>query len=149
MREFERKQLLERIQREGATVGASIPDRITIQGEEVNLQEFVFEIRRRDTVPAGERARVDRAKKNLRRERLQRKQRIEEGTITVEEGERLANAIIGIDRALNELESLGPADIEGEARAQEAADRKRWMKFLRKALGHADDDAGHGASGRR
>ena len=149
IREFERKQLLERIEREGATVGASIPERITIQGEEVDLQEFVFEIRRRDTVPAGERARVDRAKMNLRRERLQRKQRIEDDPITFEEGERLANAIIGIDRALNELESLGPADIEGEARAEEAADRKRWMKFLRKALGHTDDDAGHGVSGRR
>mgnify|MGYP006274323009 CR=1 FL=1 len=145
IREFERKQLLERIQRESATVGASIPERITIQGEEVDLQEFVFEIRRRDTVPSGERARVDRAKKNLRRERLQRKQRIEDGAITFDEGERLANAIIGIDRALNELESLGPADIEGEARAQEAADRKRWMTFLRKALGHKDDDSGIGA----
>jgi hypothetical protein len=27
-----------------------------------------------------------------------------------------------------------------------AADRKRWMKFLRKALGQSDDDSGHGVS---
>lgn len=148
IRGFERKQLLERIQREGATVGASIPDRITVQGEEIDLREFVFEIRRRDTIPAGERARVDRAKKNLRRERLQRKQRIEDGPISYDEGEQLANAIIGIDRALNELDGLGPADIEGEAQAQETADRKRWMKFLKKALGHADGDSGHGVGGR-
>ena len=146
IRGFERKQLLERIERESATVGASIPDEITIQGEEINLQEFVFEIRRRETIPQGERERVERAKKNLRRERLQRKQRIEDEPITYEEGERLAEAIIGIDRALNELESLGPVDIEGEAKAQEAADRKRWMKFLKKALGHADDDSSHGVS---
>lgn len=144
IQEFERKQLLERIQREGATVGASIPDQISIQGEEIDLQEFVFEIRRRETIPKGERDRVERAKKNLRRERLQRKQRIEEGEITFEEGERLASAIIGIDRALNELESLGPVDIEREAQAQEAADKKRWMEFLRKALGHADEESGHG-----
>ena len=144
IRGFERKQLLERVEREAATVGASIPDRISIQDEEVNLQQFVFEIRRRETIPPGERDRVDRAKKNLRRERLQRKQRIEEGEISYEEGELLANAIIGIDRALTELESLGPADLEREAQAQEAADRKRWMKFLRKALGHADDDSGRG-----
>ncbi|MXR50565.1 hypothetical protein GRX03_02940 [Halovenus sp. WSH3] len=148
MREFERKQLLERIERESATVGASIPEEITVQGNEIDLQEFVFEIRRRDTIPQGERERVERAKKNLRRERLQRKQRIEDGEITYEEGDRLAEAIIGIDRALNELESLGPVDIEAEAQAQEAADRKRWMSFLRKALGHADDDSGHGVSGR-
>ncbi|MEF8813214.1 MAG: DUF5788 family protein [Halovenus sp.] len=148
MKEFERKQLLERIEREGATVGASIPDRITVQGEEVPLQEFVFEIRKRETVPPGERDRVEQAKRNLRRERLQRKQRIEEGDITLAEGERLAESIIGIDRALNELETLQPGDLEQEAKKQEAQDRKRWMKFLKKALGNADDESGHGISGR-
>ena len=104
MKEYERKQLLERIGRDGATVGAAIPDRIDIQGESVDLREFVFEIKRRDTVPPGERERVEQAKTNLRRERLQRKQRIEDGDISREEGERLAEAIIGIDRALNALE---------------------------------------------
>jgi hypothetical protein len=139
VKEFERKGLLERIEREGATVGADIPETIEVQGEEIELHQFVFEIKRRDTVPAGERERVDRAKKNLRRERLQRKQRLEEADISYEEGERLVEAIIGIDRALNALEQLGATDLEREAEAQEAADRKRWMKFLKKALGREDD----------
>jgi hypothetical protein len=148
VKEFERKGLLERIEREGATVGADIPETIEVQGEDVDLHQFVFEIKKRDTVPAGERERVERAKKNLRRERLQRKQRLEEADVTYEEGERLVEAIIGIDRALNALEQLGPTDLESEARAQEAADRKRWMKFLRKALGHEDADSGIGVGGR-
>jgi hypothetical protein len=148
VREFERKQLLERIEREGATVGANIPDRITIQGEEIDLQEFVFEIKRRESIPQGERERVDRAKRNLRRERLQRKQRIEEGQISYEKGQEIARAIIGIDRALNALEQLGTVDLEQEAAAQEAADRKRWMQFLRKALGHESDSAGRSSSNR-
>ena len=137
MREYERKRLLERIEREGATVGADIPERIEVQGESVDLREFVFEIKRRDTVPQGERERVERAKRNLRRERLQRKQRIEDedADVTYEEGQKLVRAIIGIDRALNALESLGPTDIEGEIEAAEQADRKRWMNFLKKALG--------------
>jgi hypothetical protein len=147
VREFERKQLLERIEREGATVGATIPEEVTVQGEEIDLQAFVFEIRRRDTVPPGERDRVERAKRNLRRERLQRKQRLEDADIDREEGERLAETIIGLDRALNELETLGPVDLEAEEQAQTTADRKRWTKFLRKALGHADDDSGHGTRG--
>ena len=146
MKEFERKQLLERVNREGATVGADIPERITVQGEEVDLQQFVFEIKRRDTVPAGERERVDRAKKNLRRERLQRRQRIEDDEVSYEEGERLVESIIGIDRALNALEQLGPANLETEAQAQEAADRKRWLSFLKKALGH--EDTSHNTRGR-
>jgi len=136
VKEFRRKQLLERIEREGATVGAEIPERITVQGEEVDLREFVFEIRRLERVPPGERERVEQAKKNLRRERLQRKQRIEAGELGYEEGERLARAIIGIDRALNALEGLGPVDLEREASVQERADRERWMRFLKKALGH-------------
>jgi len=148
MKEFERKQLLERLDREGATVGASIPEEIEVQGEDVDLQSFVFEIKRRDTVPAGERDRVETAKKNLRRERLQRRQRIEEGEISFEEGEQLVEDVVGIDRALNALEQLGPANIEGEAQAQEMADRKRWMKFLKKALGHEAADSGTGRASR-
>ncbi|WP_227376215.1 DUF5788 family protein [Haladaptatus halobius] len=136
MKGYERKQLLERVEREGATVGAAIPETITVQGEDINLREFVFEIKRRETIPPGERDQVDRAKSNLRRERLQRRQRLENEDISREEGERLVESIIGIDRALNALESLGPTDLEAEERAKDTADMKRWMSFLKKALGH-------------
>jgi hypothetical protein len=140
MKEFERKQLLERIERESATVGASIPETIVVQDEELNLQEFVFEIKRRESVPSGERDRVERAKRNLRRERLQRKQRIENGgdnddDLSFEKGEQLVESIVGIDRALSSLESLGPSNIEGEIEAKEAADKKRWVNFLNQVLG--------------
>jgi hypothetical protein len=145
VKEYERKRLLERVEREAATVGATIPETIEVQGEPVDLREFVFEIRRRDAIPAGEREGVERATKNLRRERLQRKQRLEEADISRAEGEELAAAIVGIDRALNGLEQLGPVDLEAEADRQAAADTKRWMQFLRKALGHADEDDGIGA----
>jgi hypothetical protein len=148
MKDFERKQLLERLDREGATVGADIPEEIEVQGEDVDLQSFVFEIKRRDTVPKGERDRVETAKKNLRRERLQRRQRIEEGDVSYEEGQELVQDVIGIDRALNALEQLGPANLEQEAQTQEMADRKRWMKFLKKALGHEAADSGTGRASR-
>ena len=147
MKEYERKQLLERVEREGATVGATIPEEIDVQGESIDLQTFVFEIKRRDTVPPGERERVDQAKKNLRRERLQRYQRIEDGDISYEEGQELANSIIGIDRALNALEQLQPVDLETEAQRQSAVDQKRWMNFLKQALGQDDNgrDGGRGS----
>lgn len=139
---YQRKQLLERINREGSTIGERIPERIRIGDEEVPLREFVFEIKRRDTIPAGERKRVERAKKNLRRERVRRVNLIENDEVTFAEGKEEARTIAGIDRALNALESLEPTDIESEAAAQEAADRKRWMTFLRKALGHEQDNRG-------
>ncbi|MUV86609.1 hypothetical protein GJ631_08525 [Natronomonas sp. CBA1123] len=139
MQEYERKQLLERIGRESATLGVDIPDRIDVQGDEVELQSFVFEIKRLDSVPPGERDRVEQAKRNLRRERLERKERIEEGEISFEAGEELADAIIGIDRALEALENLNAGSVEAEAKRQEAADTKRWMDFLKQAMGHDDD----------
>lgn len=146
MKAYERKQLLERVEREAATVGADIPDEIDVQGETLDLQTFVFEIKRRDTIPEGERERVDEAKKNLRRERLQRYQRIEnEADLSYETGEHLARSIIGIDRALNALEQLRPVDLEGEAQRQETIDQKRWMNFLKKALGHDDAGGGRGS----
>ncbi len=138
MKEFERKQLVERIDRDGATVGVRIPDRVEVQGEEVELRDFVFEIKRRETVPPGERDRVERAKRNLRRERLERRELIENGEVSFAEGEEIADAIVGIDRALEALESLGSSSVEREAQAQEAADTKRWMSFLKQALGQED-----------
>ena len=139
MQEYERKQLLERIDRESATLGVDIPERIHIQGETVELREFVFEIKRRETVPAGERERVEVAKKNLRRERLERKRRIEAGDISYDEGDREADAIVGIDRALEGLQNLGHEDVEAEAKRQEAMDTKRWMDFLKQAMGRDED----------
>lgn len=149
MDDIERDRLLARLDREGSTVGADIPDRITVQGEPIDLREFVFEIKRRDTIPPGERERVDRAKKNLRRERLQRRQRLEDDPeLTREEGEELVEAIVGIERALNALENLGPTSLEDEARAQERADTERWLNFLNEALGKDDSGpGGYGGSG--
>lgn len=140
MQEYERKQLLERVGREGATIGAQIPEEIDVQGERVELRDFVFEIKRRETVPSGERERVEQAKRNLRRERIERMDRLEEGEISREEGERLAESIIGIDRALEGLQNLSPADVEAEAKAQEIADRKRWTRFMRQALGMDEEN---------
>jgi len=144
VKEFERKQLVERIDRDGATVGVRIPDRVEVQGEAVELRDFVFEIKRRETVPPGERDRVERAKRNLRRERRERRELIEAGEVSYEEGEELADAVVGIDRALEALESLGESSVEREAEAQEAADTKRWMSFLKQALGQEDTQTRRG-----
>lgn len=150
MEEYERKQLLERIEREGATVGASIPDQVTVQGDPVDLHAFVFEAQRRETIPPTERERVERAKRNLRRERLERKHQLEEGDISYEDGEALARSIVGIDRALAALDGLEDSgSIEDEAAAADAADRKRWVSFLRQVLDGEDSTGRDGYGGTR
>ena len=142
MQAFERKVLLERVDREGATIGASIPEVIEVQGESVRLREFVFEVKKLDTVPEDRMEEVASLKKQLRRERLQRRQRLEEADISKQEGEELVDVIVGLDRALHALENLGPTSLEAEERAANAADKKRWFSFLRDVLGHEEDRGG-------
>ena len=137
---YQQKQLLERIGRDGATVGHQLPEAIEIQDETIDLRAFVFETKRRETIPPGERDRVETAKRNLRRARIERVEQIEAGAISYEDGVDLADEIVGIDRALNALDQLESVDLEAEAQRQDAADKKRWTQFLKKALGHEDDN---------
>lgn len=135
MDDHERNKLLERLDRSVSTVGARIPDQLTVLGEPVDLREFVFEINRMDAVPPEERERVEETKRKLRRERERRRERIEEGDISYKEGEQLVKDIIGIDRALNGLENLEASDIETDAERRAVADQKRWQSFLKQILG--------------
>jgi len=145
--EYERKQLLERVEREGATVGATIPDTIEIDGESLDLSAFVFETRRQETIPADHRERVEAVKTKLRRERNRRIERLESGDVSYEQGEDLADSIVGIDRALEALESLESGDIEAEKQAARTADRKRWMRFILQALGKDGESGDRRARG--
>lgn len=139
VKSFERKRLLERVEREGATVGAQIPESVCLDGETVALREFVFETKRLETVPPEHQERVDEVVTLLRRERLARKQRLtEEAELDLDTGTQLAEEIIGIDRALNALETLESTDIETEQQQAEQADQARWLTFIRQALGHED-----------
>jgi hypothetical protein len=134
MKELERERLLDRSNRGSTRVGKSIPEQITVQGDEVELREFVFETKRLDTVPERERERIERMKEQLKRERLQRRQRIENDDISYERGERLVAGIVGIDRALTALDSLEPTALEDETREARIDEEKRWMDFLRQIL---------------
>jgi len=144
VREYDRKRLLERIDRAGATVGATIPDTIDLDGDPFELQEFVFETKRLDTVDEDRRETVDAVKRRLRRARRRRVDRIEAGEVPRETGERLVEEVIGIDRALTELESLESTDLADEVQTSETADRRRWLSFLDRALGRD-----RGSDGRR
>jgi hypothetical protein len=140
---FERDRLLERIDREGATIGASIPERLSIDGDPIDLQSFVHEAKRADGPPER---RIQAVVRGLRGERRRRRERIESGDLTREEGEDLADSILGIDRALTVLEADGDTDIEAESEKRRQADRKRWLSFVKSVTG---DESGRHAEGKR
>jgi hypothetical protein len=142
VREYERKQFLERIERDGATVGATIPETITIDDKPVALREFVFEVKQYDALPQDRESEVAELRNGLRKGRQQRKRQLESGDISTQKGQQLVDEIVGIDRALNSLESVGPADIEDEMATAEAADQKRWFDFLKTVLGQDESTKG-------
>ncbi len=141
MKQYQRKQLLERISRDGATVGHQIPTEVTIQDQLIDLNAAVFEFKRHDTYPAELKERIKEFQKQLRRERVRRRDIIEEGSVSFAEGETHTAVILGIDRALNALSNLDPSDLESEAEASKAADQKRWISFLNDVL-DSDTDRG-------
>lgn len=133
MEDVERERLLDRADRPGA-VGGEIPERVDVQGSTVSLREFVLEVNRYESVPAAEGERVDDLLTELRRERLQRRQRLQRAELTRSEGESLVETIEGLDRAVNALESLDDVGLTEAERQQTVADARAWTSFLRNVL---------------
>jgi len=130
MNEQERRRLLETLRRPSGTVGGDIPDELTVQGTTVDVKAFLFECERLDAIPERERERLESMKRALKRERLERKQRIEREDVSLKEGEALVRSIRGIDRALNALEGLDSADIEEQLRRKQLEDAEELRALM-------------------
>ncbi|MFD1646259.1 DUF5788 family protein [Haloarchaeobius litoreus] len=126
-----RRELLHEVRRPSGTVGKDLPDELTVQGTTVDVREFVFDCKRLDTIPESERERIEEVESQLRRERLQRKQRLEDGDITETEGKKLVRSIHGLDRALTALEGLDTPDIEEELRQKKLEDARELLALIR------------------
>jgi len=130
MDEAERDELIARVSRQSATVGASLPERITVDGAELELEEFIVETRKLERLPPETETTLDAAKRTLRAERDRRFERLETADIDRADGERLADEIVGIDRALNALETIRRPDYGDEASSAAVADHRRWLDFV-------------------
>ena len=136
MRDYDRAILLERIEREGATIGASIPIELDVEGEHHRIRAPILGLVAEDELSEEQRALAGSLASILRRARKERYERLDRGDCDFETGERLVEEITGIDRArttLNQLDSPGVAE---QAAQRERADRQRWLAFLKEALGH-------------
>ena len=126
-----RADLLERVNRQSATIGAKTPETITIDGQTVDLQEFIIETRELPEIPPGTKELVSTAKQRLRNERTKRVDRLKnDDSLDQETAEELADEIVGIDRARNALDSLYRPDYAKDVRTADIDDYKRWLGFL-------------------
>lgn len=130
MDDRKRAELLQQVNRQSATVGATIPDTIPIQGTEIELAEFIIETRGIDQLPPESETILSEAKRTFREARADRVEQIESAALDREEAETLADEIVGIDRALNALETIRHPDFGDQAKAVTIDDHKRWLGFV-------------------
>lgn len=143
MKPYEREALLERVDRESATIGTSIPERLVLDGDPVALKERIVTLQRRESLSDEDEADRDALLVALRGKRLELRDRLEHGDIDRETGETLVEEIVAIDRARAALRAVGTdTDIEEEIREQEVADAERWRSFVKRTRGGLDRSLG-------
>jgi len=144
MNESEREAILDRVTSQSATVGASVPDTVTIDGTAVDLSEFIVETRAIETVPPAVDRKVSSVKTTLRAERERRMDRLRGGNddtettdtdatddpLDRETAETLADEIVGIDRALNALDTIRHPDFADEHHSATLDGHERWLAFV-------------------
>ena len=139
MEEFEKKELLEKIDHDSSFVGTEIPEKTVIEGEEFDLRNYVVKAKRRDGADD-----LTEVKKKLRRRRTDLHRKLSEKDASETEysrGKELVRKIKGIDRGLSSLEQVGrDKDLDSEEMAKEKADQMRWKSFVDKVKGEDNDD---------
>ena len=142
MDQEEREAILDRVASQSATVGASVPDAVTIDGTAVDLSEFIVETRAIETVPPEVERKVSSVRSTLRAERERRMDRLRgesdgsdrtgsaDAPLDRETAETLADEIVGIDRALNALETIRHPDFAEEHRSATLDGHERWLAFV-------------------
>lgn len=130
MDDAERERLLDRLSRSSATVGAKIPETVEIQGTEVNLAELIIETRRVKGIPPEHEDTVADARTALQAERERKLDRLETEDLMLAEGEVLADAIVGIDRAHNALANLRSPSYAEQHQRTSVEDQRRWVEYL-------------------
>lgn len=135
MDEADRRALLKRVSRQGATVGAKLPETVIVEGTEIDLDAFLIETRALERIPPEAAETLAEAKRVFRDAREERYERLKEAPLDEEEAESLATEIIGIDRALNALDTIRRPRYGDESQANHIEDYKRWLGFLESVQG--------------
>ncbi|ELZ47671.1 hypothetical protein C465_10786 [Halorubrum distributum JCM 9100] len=125
-----REALLDRVTSQSATVGASVPDEVEVDGTALDLSAFIVESRKVDAVPPALDRKVTAARDALRAERERRLDRLETEPLDRETAETIAEEVIGIDRALNALEGIRRPGFADEHHADTLAGHERWLAFV-------------------
>lgn len=141
----ERDNYLIRLQKEFASTGATIPERISIDGKEIKLKSYVFDIfKKKGNLSPGEQAEVDHTAALLQKKRREITSRISASVeLTRREADELYNTVLGIDRALDTLYRAHEprSSAQDEAKKAKVQDGRRWLNLVKKVYSRADEKA--------
>lgn len=131
----ERENYLIRLQKEFAFAGTNIPEHISVEGRQIHLRSFVFDVmKKKGGITQDEQAEIDRVAALVRRKRTAIVREISSADLTVDEAESLYKTAVGLDRA---LDTLGRAheprsSVLEEARKAKMEDGRRWLGLVRR-----------------
>jgi hypothetical protein len=131
MDERQRDELLGKVRGTNSTIGADIPESITVDGETVPIREVYFEVSGHEELPAADRERVDAILSYLRRRRLALVQQIQRREVDYETGESLVDEVRDLDRAINAFESLEDPSLAEQVRREEIESARELVDMMR------------------
>lgn len=138
----ERENYLIKLQKEFAFTGVTIPDRISVDGREIRLKDYVFEIfKKKGHLSPEEQLEVDQTAALLQKKRREITKRIASTELTTREADELFKTAAGIDRAVDTLYRAHEprSSAQEEARKAKVQDGRRWLNLVRKVYSRGED----------
>ena len=134
----DRENYLIKLKKEFAYAGASIPELITVDGEQIRLRSITMEIfRGKGNLSQEELDEADRVAALVRRERNSIVKRIRSADLTKEEAKELFSFAIGLGRALDTLDRAREPKmtVTEAARKAKMEDGRRWFGLVKGIYG--------------
>jgi hypothetical protein len=134
----DREDYLIKMKKEFAFAGVSIPDRLTIDGEQIRLRSYVMEIsKKKGNLTPEEIAKVDHVAALARKKRNSIVKKIGSGDLTKDEAESLFRTATGLGRALDTLDRVREPKmtVTEASRKAKVEDGRRWMSMVKQIYG--------------
>ena len=132
--EKDKKELIEKLNKPFSLIGKEIPDKMSINGEELELSNIVLNLIRKRVLSEEEIKIVHDLKKILLKKELDDEKNLKDSNLTEEEAKNLYEGILGIKRAILALEGAGKEkkNLKNTYKSDDVEDMKRWIEFLKK-----------------
>lgn len=139
--DYERENMIIKLNKEFAYAGATIPSEIFIDGERISLRSFIFEVsKKRGMLPPDKIAYANHIIPLVKKKRKEIVDRISKETLTRSTAQDLYQLALGLSRALDTLYHIHEPlfSIEEEIKRAKIEDGRRWISLVKKVYSRED-----------